>query len=44
MKNKNKIKEIIKYIIIELIYILLLIILFRSGLAAKIWDYIFIVY
>lgn len=41
---RKKSKKIVKYLILYIIYILILTIACRSGLAAKIWDYIFIIY
>lgn len=40
----KKTKKIVKYLILYIIYIIILILACRSGLVAKIWDYIFIIY
>ncbi len=40
----KKSKKIVKCIILYIIYIIMLVLACRSGLAAKIWDYIFIIY
>ena len=41
---RKKSKKIVKCLILYIIYILILVLVCKSGLVAKIWDYIFIIY
>lgn len=40
----KKSKKIVKCLILYIVYITILILACKSGIVAKIWDYIFIIY